>query len=182
MAPQDDEDFAAEEMEENSDRASDRIFGLAGLALATLAALFPWYVFLNQESFGVAPMDWEATRDLPEIPARPLASVSPLAMPDVMDELASTQRYDPITTATVSNLGRSPRQNNDPAQVRQDFPGKPAYRLLHVANGRALIEDLSGLYIVRIGSVLPDESRLATMEKRNGNWVIITSDGEVISE
>jgi hypothetical protein len=34
------------------------------------------------------------------------------------------------------------------------FPGKPRYRLLHVANGRALIEDKSGMYIVRIGSVL----------------------------
>jgi hypothetical protein len=51
---------------------------------------------------------------------------------------------------------------------------------LHVANGRALIEDKSGMYIVRIGSVLPDNSRLATLEKRDGQWVIITSNGEVI--
>ncbi|MBU2486780.1 MAG: flagellar protein, partial [Alphaproteobacteria bacterium] len=62
----------------------------------------------------------------------------------------------------------------------KSFPGKPRYKLLHVANGRALIEDKSGMYIVRIGSVLPDNSRLATLEKRDGQWVIITSNGEVI--
>jgi hypothetical protein len=58
------------------------------------------------------------------------------------------------------------------ADPDQSFPGKPRYRLLHVANGRALIEDKSGMYIVRIGSVLPDNSRLATLEQRDGSWVI----------
>jgi hypothetical protein len=38
------------------------------------------------------------------------------------------------------------------------------------------------MYIVRVGSVLPDNSRLATMEKRDGKWVIVTSTGEVISD
>jgi hypothetical protein len=37
------------------------------------------------------------------------------------------------------------------------------------------------MYIVRIGSVLPDNSRLATLEQRDGSWVIVTSNGEVIS-
>lgn len=50
---------------------------------------------------------------------------------------------------------------------------------MHVANGRALIEDASGMYIVRIGSVLPDNSRLATFEERDGRWVMITSKGEI---
>ncbi|MCY1236621.1 hypothetical protein D9M72_492860 [compost metagenome] len=50
---------------------------------------------------------------------------------------------------------------------------------MHVANGRALIEDASGMYIVRIGSVLPDNTRLATLEQRDGHWVMITSSGEV---
>ena len=46
----------------------------------------------------------------------------------------------------------------------QPFPATSGFRLLHVANGRALIEDCSGMYIVRIGSILPDNSRLATLE------------------
>ncbi|MNT02685.1 hypothetical protein D3C72_1371910 [compost metagenome] len=50
---------------------------------------------------------------------------------------------------------------------------------MHVANGRALIEDTTGMYIVRIGSILPDNSRLATLEERDGRWVMITSSGDV---
>ncbi len=50
---------------------------------------------------------------------------------------------------------------------------------MHVANGRALIEDAGGMYIVRVGSVLPDNSRLATLEQRDGKWVIVTSNGDV---
>jgi len=29
------------------------------------------------------------------------------------------------------------------------------------------------------GSILPDNSRLATIEQRNGKWVIVTSKGEI---
>lgn len=163
-------------------RTGDRLVAVAGFMLATAAAFFPWYVFFNQESFGIAPMGYSETRDLPEIGGRSLVNVSPLAIPDEKDGAAGPSAFDPITTATVSNLGdeansTAPLVSVDPSK---SFPGKPRYKLLHVANGRALIEDPSGMYIVRIGSVLPDNSRLATLEKRDGQWVIITSNGEVI--
>jgi hypothetical protein len=162
-------------------RAGDRVIAVTGFALASAAAFFPWYVFFNQESFGIAPMGYSETRDLPEIGGRSVVSVSPLAIPDEKDGAAEPSAFDPITTATVSNLGDE-LDGAPPAPVvaNQAFPGKPNYRLLHVANGRALIEDTSGMYIVRIGSVLPDNSRLATLEQRDGQWVIITSNGEVI--
>lgn len=163
-------------------RNGDRLVAVAGFMLATAAAFFPWYVFFNQESFGIAPMGYTETRDLPEIRGRSVVNVSPLAIPDEKDGAAEPSAFDPITTATVSNLGdelngAGPATTVDP---NKSFPGKPRYKLLHVANGRALIEDTSGMYIVRIGSVLPDNSRLATLEKREGQWVIITSNGEVI--
>lgn len=163
-------------------RTGDRVVALTGFALATAAAFFPWYVFFHQESFGIAPMSYSETRDLPEIGGRSLVNVSPLAIPDEKDRSAEPSAFDPITTATVSSLGDE--MNGAPPATRVDpsesFPGKPRYKLLHVANGRALIEDTSGMYIVRIGSVLPDNSRLATLEKRDGQWVIVTSNGEVI--
>jgi hypothetical protein len=163
-------------------RSGDRVVAVAGFLLATAAAFFPWYVFFNQESFGIAPMGYSETRDLPETGGRSLVNVSPLAIPDEKDGSAEPSAFDPITTATVSDLGE---EGNGPAPSTvidpdRTFPGKPLYKLLHVANGRALIEDKSGMYIVRIGSVLPDNSRLATLEKRDGQWVIITSNGEVI--
>ena len=162
-------------------RAGDRVFVVAGFLLATAAAFFPWYVFFNQESFGIAPIGYADTRDLPETRGRTVVNVSPLAIPDEKDGSAPPSAFDPIITATVPSEGSdSAGAPTAPADPNLSFPGKPGYRLLHVANGRALIEDKSGMYIVRIGSVLPDNSRLATLEQRNGRWVIITSNGEVI--
>ncbi|MGJ8572210.1 MAG: flagellar protein [Hoeflea sp.] len=163
-------------------RSGDRLVAVVGFMLATAAAFFPWYVFFNQESFGIAPMGYTQTRDLPEIGGRSVVNVSPLAIPDEKDGAAEPSAFDPITTATVSNLGDELNGAGSATTVdpNKSFPGKPRYKLLHVANGRALIEDTSGMYIVRIGSVLPDNSRLATLEKREGQWVIITSNGEVI--
>ena len=163
-------------------RNGDRVLAVAGFALATAAAFFPWYVFFNQEDFGIAPMGYTETRDLPETGGRSFVNVSPLAIPDETDGSGQPSAFDPIITATVS--GEGSESTGAPALTTIDpdksFPGKPRYKLLHVANGRALIEDKSGMYIVRIGSVLPDNSRLATLEKRDGQWVIITSNGEVI--
>ena len=38
------------------------------------------------------------------------------------------------------------------------------------------------MYMVRIGSILPDNSKLATIEQRDGRWVIITSSGQVYED
>lgn len=164
-------------------RAGDRALAVAGFTLATAAAFFPWYVFFNQESFGIAPMGYTETRDLPETPGRSVVSVSPLAIPDGSEgDPAEASAFDPIVTATVPGEGENSAGTaaSVEAASSQKFPGKPLYRLLHVANGRALIEDKTGMYIVRVGSVLPDNSRLATLEQREGRWVIVTSNGEVI--
>jgi len=156
----------------------DRALTITGLTLAAASAFFPWYVFFNEDKFGINVAQGDRTRDLPNWPARNVFSVSPLAM-------ANKNRYDkkpeipvdPLTTATVSNIGKE--DDKGPPAEDQPFPGKSGFRLLHVANGRALIEDTSGMYVVRVGSILPDESRLATLEERDGKWVIITSKGDV---
>ncbi len=176
------EDDVPESVQGN--KLGDRMFAITGFMLVAGAAFFPWYVFFNQESFGIAPMGYSDTRDLPKIDGRALVNVSPLAIPAAKDGSAQPSAFDPITTATVpeSESGNAAKGAASPANQAssQSFPGKARYRLLHVANGRALIEDTSGMYLVRIGSVLPDNSRLATLEQRDGNWVIITSNGEVI--
>ncbi|WP_147178271.1 MULTISPECIES: flagellar protein [Alphaproteobacteria] len=160
---------------------TDRVLGATGVALACAAAFFPWYVFFNEEKFGVRVADWERTRDLPEGPGRNVFSVSPLAMVD-NDNKSSGETtgtsVDPLVTATVSKLGVEKPGAADMPEA-QPFPGRSGFRLLHVANGRALIEDTSGMYMVRVGSILPDNSRVATLEQRDGKWVIVTSTGEV---
>lgn len=167
---------------------TDRFLTMTGVAMAVAAAMFPWYVFLNAEKFGVRPADWTRTRDLPEGPGRNVFTVSPLALVDRDDEGAEqVQRpqqpageppIDEIITATVPTLGRElSRAPSGPAS--QPFPGQQGFRLLHVANGRALIESTTGMFLVRVGSILPDDSRVATIEQREGKWVIVTSAGAV---
>jgi hypothetical protein len=33
--------------------------------------------------------------------------------------------------------------------------------------------------MVKVGSVLPDNTKLAKIEQRDGRWVIVTSNGEI---
>ena len=86
-----------------------------------------------------------------------------------------------MMTATVPQPEAPPAPEDVGADpLEQPFPGGNAFRLLHVANGRALIEDDAGMYMVQIGSILPDNSQLARLERQDGEWVIVTSEGEVI--
>ncbi|MGE6742140.1 flagellar protein [Allorhizobium pseudoryzae] len=159
----------------------DRIVMGTGIVLAAASAFFPWYVFFNEDKFGIHTVPVGRTRDLPEGPPRAVFSVSPLAMVDNDDDHTPGPAPDPLdnlTTATVSSIGKESK-TTDPGEIEQPFPGKNTFRLMHVANGRALIEDSSGMYMVRIGSILPDNSRLATIEQREGRWVIVTSSGEI---
>ncbi|MBB4288454.1 hypothetical protein GGE16_000470 [Rhizobium leguminosarum] len=154
----------------------DRFLTFTGLALAGAAAFFPWYVFFNEDKFGINVAASGNSRDLPDWPARNVFSVSPLAMVNKNEGDKKASPIDPLTTATVSDLGKE--RNGKPLLEDQPFPGRSSFRLLHVSNGRALIEDPSGMYMVRIGSILPDESRLAALEQRDGKWVIVTSKGD----
>jgi len=52
--------------------------------------------------------------------------------------------------------------------------------MVHVANGRAMIEDDAGLWIVQRGSKLPDSSIVSSIEQRGGKWVLVTSTDQVI--
>ncbi|MGO4439406.1 flagellar protein [Rhizobium sp. RAF56] len=157
--------------------STDRTLTGIGLLLAGAAAFFPWYVFFNQEKFGIHVASGERSRDLPDWPARNVFSVSPLAMVNKNDPQPKAVVPDPITTATATDIGHEDIEGQ-PAED-QPFPGKSPFKLLHVANGRALIEDVSGMYVVRVGSILPDDSKLASIEQRDGKWVIVTSGGAV---
>jgi hypothetical protein len=163
-----------------SSRLADKLLMGTGIALAAASAFFPWYVFFNEDKFGLHTDPMDHTRDLPPMAARQVFSVSPLAMTDrTEDERLPAEPMDTLTTATVSSLGE---EGQGALPQDQPMPGKGDFRLLHVANGRALIEDGAGMYMVRIGSILPDNSKVATLEQRNGRWVIVTSTGEVYQD
>lgn len=149
-----------------------------GIALAGAAFFFPWYAFLHQEKFALPALWQGSARDLPAKIGTPGMASAPQAAPsEAARTLAADTNaaVDLLTTATVPQ----PVEKDVEARPDQPFPGANNFKLIHVAGGRALIEDVSGMYVVRVGSPLPDNSRLATLEERDGSWVMITSNGDV---
>lgn len=165
-------------------KLSDHMVLAVGIVLAGASAFFPWYVFLNEDKFGIKVTPMDHTRDLPPGHARNVFSVSPLAMVDNSRDDQPKPPIDPIdniTTATTSSVGAVRQGPPQDLLEEQPLPGRGGFRLMHVSNGRALIEDAAGMYMVRVGSILPDNSRLATLEQRDGKWVIVTTAGEIYS-
>lgn len=156
----------------------DKALGAAGITLAAIATFFPWYAFLHQDKFSM-PAPWSGTtRDVPEkIGSGDVASLTPDGKLETDPEIKAA--VDQLFTATVPSQDENGVSANQEDGPEQPFPGSSGFKLMHVANGRALIEDASGMYLVRVGSVLPDNSRLATLEQREGRWVMITSNGDV---
>lgn len=184
--------FTKQKMHPKSDRDAgkkrsirdfDRMLTGGLIVVAATAAALPWYVFFNPEKFGISGAGWEALKNMPQKDGGGVMAI----VPHVDEGLTSDGRkevatpdIDALTTATVQTTGEGQNTNTDGKS--QPFPGGTRFKLLHVSNGRALIEDKSGMFLVQIGSVLPDESRLLSMSNVEGKWQIITSAGELYEE
>ena len=154
---------------------SDWLIVAAGVALALTCALFPWYIFFNQEEFGIRPFRFDSTRldgPVPEevsLPELVGARIPRAGMPII--------GLDPLPTGTVSDES----QRGAAPLADQPFPGDQVdFQLVHVANGRAMIEDKDGFWMVQRGSRLPDGSRVAAIEEKDGRWVLVTSQDAVV--
>jgi len=142
-------------------RRGDWLLAAGGIALAGICAVFPWYIFFNQEQFGVRPLAFSGSQQPDALLG--LAPHQPLGL-DAMPQL------DFAPTATVPE---TPVQAN---LSEQPFPGdRRPFRFIHAENGRGIIEDEDGFWIVQKGSFLPDGSRVVGIEQRSQNWVLVTS-------
>ncbi|QKC81982.1 hypothetical protein [Mesorhizobium sp. NZP2077] len=160
-------------LSKKADRRSDFVIAALGVTLGLICALFPWYIFFNQEQFGVQAIKFGGTgTNAGRAGGGVVASRSaPLTAKDVPNT-----SIDLLATGTVQD-GATPTQ--PPGD--QPFPADVAkFRMVHVANGRAMIEDDTGLWIVQRGSPLPDSSTVSSIEQRNGKWVMLTSTDQVI--
>jgi hypothetical protein len=158
---------------------SDRIIGYSGAALALMAAFFPWYVFFNSAKFGINATVTFFSRNFPGWEERKTFSQSPSAIINERLARSANGTQDPLTTGTVPGLD-DVHPKIDPSAVDQPFPAQVNdFHLLHVSNGKALIEDNSGVYLVAPGSPLPDLSKVANLEERNGQWVLVTDKGDI---
>lgn len=156
--------------------SSDRILTLAGFALAAGAAFLPWYALMGGQGLGIRndhlrllghAMDGRGHGAVPSSGER-------------ADARAMLKDLDETMTGTVPQIGETLQRAKEHARPQeQPFPGRP-FRVVHVANGQALISDGSGIYLVGVGSKLPDNSLLKTFAEKDGHWVIVTSNGDTI--
>lgn len=156
------------------DRRSDLVVAALGVTLGLICALFPWYIFYNDIRFTPHgfKLGGKGDRD-----GRMVMSDRSMAAPTPAPEVP-VQNIDLFATGTP---GESPKDPNDaPGLDQQPFPAEISeFHLVHVANGRAMIEDDTGLWIVQPGSALPDNSRVTSIEQRGGKWVLVTSANKV---
>ena len=165
----------------STEKSSDMIVAGMGIALGLVCAFFPWYVFFNQDKFGIRAVQFSGGNGAQLAPGELVYQPS-LVGRRIAAEDVPLLELDSIATGTVPD-GTDPFANEVPLSD-QPFPGDvappPEYRVVHIANGRAMIEDREGLYVVQTGSILPDRSRVASIEQRDGNWVIVTSLDQVM--
>ena len=159
---------------------SDLTIAALGISLALICALFPWYIFFNQEQFGVRAMKFEGggtptSGPLVMGPQRERVG-APMSIEDV-----PVENLDLFATGTLPSKSDGNDDAPPPGLDVQPFPAEiPQFRLVHVANGRAMIEDEAGLWVVQPGSQLPDSSTVAAIERHGGQWVLVTSNDRVI--
>lgn len=161
--------------DKKADRRSDFVVAALGVTLGLICALFPWYIFFNQEQFGVQTIKFGGSGSNAgrNSGGTQLVNISSADAPKTVPDL------DLFATGTLPDDPEDP--NKAPGLDQQPFPAAASeFKMVHVANGRAMIEDDTGLWIVQRGSVLPDSSRVASIEQRGGKWVIVTSADKVI--
>lgn len=157
------------------DRRGDLIIAGLGLALGLGCALFPWYIFLNQEKFGVRALEFSGGGQAGRMPGLSLRGRVDRPTNQAKEDDLAISALDPFATGALPDR----RQFTPPAE--QPFPAEPVeFHLVHIANGRAMIADDAGLWVVQRGSPLPDNSRVSAIEQRGGEWVLVTSADKVL--
>jgi hypothetical protein len=158
------------------DRRSDIVVAALGVTLGLICALFPWYIFYNDVRFSTHGfrLGGNGERTGRIVTSNPAAgSTPPMTVPDMLPK-----NLDLFATGTPAESSQDP--DKTPGIDQQPFPADTEFHLVHVANGRAMIEDDAGLWIVQPGSTLPDNSKVASIERRDGKWVLVTSANAVI--
>jgi hypothetical protein len=168
--------FTAESRSETT--RSDIVITGMGIGLGLICALFPWYIFFNQDQFGIRALNFEGSGHA-KGPVNLSAQSDRVGAPSESVGILPSQ-FDLLATGTL------PERPDDegaptPGLVEQPYPAaNEEFRIVHIANGRAMIEDGTGLFVVQPGSRLPDNSRIASITRRNGHWVLVTTADRIV--
>jgi hypothetical protein len=157
---------------------TDRIVGWSGATLALMAAFFPWYVFVNEDKFGLETLRYLVSGDAaPPSRTSALDNASNRA-PERLRVASLPRPEDKLVTGTVPAEEEPAATDSQQPMPEQPFPAAPRnFRLLKVIRGQAMIEDATGIFVVRKGDVLPDRTKVAGLEQREGKWVLLSDGG-----
>jgi hypothetical protein len=160
--------------------SDDRFLGWSGVVLALSAAFFPWYVFFNEEKFGTYQSASSVSAPGSDRKGRITFSTASTELAKRPQSAVAAKAEAEIITGSVPATEKADEQEATDAGPDQPFPPQPiAFRLMYVFKGRAMIEDKTGVYLVRKGDTLPDLSKVADFEERDGAWVIVTDNGSI---
>jgi len=161
------------------DRRSDLTVAALGITLGLICALFPWYIFFNPDQFGVRAMRFGGGGN-GTMPIVLGAQTDRVGAPAAMGDNPPVE-LDLISTGSAVKEHEEKDEEGETALVEQPFPPPViAFRVVQIANGRAMLEDDTGLFVVQPGSILPDSSRVETIEERDGRPVLVTDAGTVL--
>lgn len=159
---------------------TDRIIGWSGAVIALMAAFFPWYVFVNEDKFGLDALRAMVSSD-PAVSSRRATQDNTKGGIPERRTAELTVDEDNLVTGTVPAV-ETPTADSKQELPAQPFPAAPRnFRLLKVIKDQAMIEDATGIYVVRKGDVLPDRTKVAGLERREGEWVLVTDSGAAYS-
>lgn len=170
---------AAEQEAKRRDRRSDLTIAALGVTLGLICALFPWYIFFNPDEFGVRAMKFGGSG----------AGTEPIvlgAQPERVGAPVVNQSEPPPVELDLLSTGTATKDDDSggvdtPGLAEQPFPPPAvAFKVVQIANGRAMLEDETGLFVVEPGSILPDGARVEAIGERNGRPVLVTSAGAVL--
>jgi len=170
---------AAAQAAKKRDRRSDLTVAALGITLGLICALFPWYIFFNPDEFGIRAMRFGGGGN-GTMPIVLGAQPDRVGAPVSIDENPPLE-LDLLSTGTAVKEKEEPQDVGEAADVEQAFPPPVAtFRVVQIANGRAMLADDTGLFVVQPGSILPDSSRVESIEERAGRPVLVTDAGMVL--
>ncbi|PZO81789.1 MAG: hypothetical protein DI629_02795 [Mesorhizobium amorphae] len=160
-------------------RRDDVMVAALGLSLGLICALFPWYIFFNPDKFGPPAITFDSAKNTSGVARQGGGGQGRLGSGTVSDMAAAdfdAAKLDLFATGATPDRGSVRDEVGE-----QPFPAPPApFHLVYVANGRAMMEDDTGVFVVGPGDRLPDNSRVARIEERGGRWVLVTSKDAVM--
>lgn len=151
-----------------------------GVALAVGCAMFPWYIFFNQEKFDAPRVVFSGVEVTPSAdggsatPVLPRSGDVDVRLVDVpqlkLDDMPTASLPDDVETKKTVPLDQQPLPT-----------GKPNFKVVHFSPGRAMVEDDTGIWVVQPGSPLPDGSRVRSISRKDGRWALLTNTGQVLT-